>query len=198
VAAALIRRERFRWDLLLRGREAGFEAGSLRVRCAVPGEERPSLIGCEASSWQRPAVQVLLELLLRVFRGCLRHVRCSFIPTGGERRRRTSCVRRSTRPGGGSHAQCLLAGVLGGTLPLLRPSFRQRPTPRTCRRTGTATCARPRPDRRRACPPRVGLRFFEGGDRPAAWRSGPARPRCSAHLSAADSLAVLPPLTRRD
>jgi hypothetical protein len=74
VAAALIRRERLRWDLLLRGREAGFEAGSFRVRCAVPGEERPSLIGCEASSWQRPAVQVLLELRLRGFLGCLRHV----------------------------------------------------------------------------------------------------------------------------
>ena len=74
MAAALIRRETFCWDLLLRGREAGFEAGSLRVRCAVPGEERPSLVGCEAASRQRPAVQVLLELRLRVFLGCLRHV----------------------------------------------------------------------------------------------------------------------------
>src|SRR4029079_2578794 len=74
MAAALFRRETFCWDLLLRGREAGFQAGSLRVRCAVPGEERPSLVGCEAASRQRPAVQVRLELRLRVFLGCLRHV----------------------------------------------------------------------------------------------------------------------------
>ena len=77
MAAALIRRERFRWDLLPGEREAGFEASSFRLRCAVPCEEGTNLIGCEASSWQRPAVQVLLELLLRVFLRCLRHVRGS-------------------------------------------------------------------------------------------------------------------------
>ena len=94
MAAALIRRERFRGDLLLRGGEAGFEAGSFLVRCAVPGEERPSLIGCEASTWQRPAVQVRWSSSCvcswGVFAMC-----ASLSPAGGEGRCRRGCVPRS-------------------------------------------------------------------------------------------------------
>ena len=60
MAAALIRREKFPLGPAAAWRRGWIRGpGLFRVRCAVPGEESTSLLGCEPSSRQRPAVQGL-------------------------------------------------------------------------------------------------------------------------------------------
>lgn len=73
VAAPLVRRKRLRRNLLLSSGETLLEARPLFLRCPAPGKQCPRLVRCQAATGQRPAVQVFLELLLRVFGGRLRH-----------------------------------------------------------------------------------------------------------------------------
>jgi len=115
VASPLVGRERLRRDLLLRGREAGLETRAFGVRCAAPREQRASLVRCQSPARQRPAVQILLQFVLRVLPPCLRHNRPRSLSLAGEQGRRHSCSGpRSSRRRDGSRAPSVAASLHRG------------------------------------------------------------------------------------
>ena len=78
MAAALIRCQRLGVDLLFRGPDARLQRLAFPLGRSIPVEQRASLFGCEPATRQLPAMQVLLQLFLRVRVGRLVHLMSAF------------------------------------------------------------------------------------------------------------------------